>query len=129
MGEWLTILNHVVIYAPIITLQEIGVLSADYIFTGTDEYVKIIFTGFETDEYKIMFISLGLARTNIWDIRFDFDRPHIYIYSSFRPRHRRISVTWPTYIHQLGTHPHRFNFPSRSSISPPILFANALHSD
>jgi hypothetical protein len=80
MGEWLTILNHVVIYAPIITLQEIGVLSADYIFTGTDEYVKIIFTGFETDEYKIMFISLGLARTNIWDIRFDFDRPHIYIY-------------------------------------------------
>jgi hypothetical protein len=33
MGEWLTILNHVVIYAPIITLQEIGVLSSVIIYS------------------------------------------------------------------------------------------------
>jgi hypothetical protein len=29
----------------------------DYIFVGTDEYIQIIFIGFETDEYNIIFVS------------------------------------------------------------------------
>jgi hypothetical protein len=50
-----------------------------FIFVGTDEYIQIIFVGFEIDEYKVIFVGLGRAPTNIWAIQFDFDRPHIFI--------------------------------------------------
>jgi hypothetical protein len=47
-------------------------------FIGTDEYIQIIFVGFKTDEYKVIFVGLGRAPMNIWNIRFDFDLPHIF---------------------------------------------------
>jgi hypothetical protein len=63
-----------------------------------------IFIGFETDEYKVIFVSLGWTLTNIWAVRFDFDWPHIFIgrstslmniihvYSSVMWLHRQIYV-------------------------------------
>jgi hypothetical protein len=31
-------------------------------FIGTDEYIQIIFVGFETDVYKVIFVGLGRTR-------------------------------------------------------------------
>jgi hypothetical protein len=41
-------------------------------FNSTDEYIQIILVGPKTDEYKVIFVGLGQAPTNIWVIRFDF---------------------------------------------------------
>jgi hypothetical protein len=48
-------------------------------FIGTDECIPIIFVGPKTDEYKLIFVGLGQAPMNIWAVRFDFDRTHIFI--------------------------------------------------
>jgi hypothetical protein len=37
-------------------------------FIDTDEYIQIKFTGPKTNEYKVIFISLGWASMNIWVI-------------------------------------------------------------
>jgi hypothetical protein len=77
-------------------------------FVGTDEYIQIIFIGPETDEYKVIFIGLDRTPTNIWAVRFDFDRSHIFIgratsptnirgiYSTATRCHRRVSGTQAT---------------------------------
>jgi hypothetical protein len=51
-------------------------------FIGTDEYIQTIFVGFETNEYKVIFIGLGRILMNIWDVRFNFDRPYIFVGSA-----------------------------------------------
>jgi hypothetical protein len=48
-------------------------------FVGTDEYKKIIFISFGTDECNVIFIGLGQEPMNIWAVRFDFDRLHIFV--------------------------------------------------
>ncbi len=48
-------------------------------FIGTDEYIQIIFIGFETDEYNFIFIGSIRQMTNVWVIRFNLDRPHIFV--------------------------------------------------
>jgi hypothetical protein len=66
-------------------------------FDGTDEHIQIIFIGFETDEFKVIFISLGREPTNIWVVRFDFDRTHIFIGGTTSPMNIRgiySSVAW-----------------------------------
>jgi hypothetical protein len=79
---------------------------------------------------------------NIWVVRFDFDRPHIFI---GLPRNRRIYVSYIrrlcgqtdkiwgvghtgttqlyslVYPMNIGTHPHRFNFRSCSPTALPRL--------
>jgi hypothetical protein len=60
-------------------------------------YIQIIFVGPETDEYKLIFVGLGQPLMNIWDIRFDFDRTHIFISGATSPRNIRglySSVMW-----------------------------------
>jgi hypothetical protein len=37
-------------------------------FVGTDEYIQIIFFGFETNEVMVMFVGLDQAPMNIWSI-------------------------------------------------------------
>jgi hypothetical protein len=50
-----------------------------FIFVGTNEYIQITFISFGTDEYKVIFIGLGLTLMNIWVIHFDFGRPNIFV--------------------------------------------------
>jgi hypothetical protein len=50
-----------------------------YSFIGTDEYIQIIFVCFETDEHNFIFVSWVWEPTNIWVVRFDLDRPHIFV--------------------------------------------------
>jgi hypothetical protein len=40
---------------------------SDYIFISTNVYIQLIFVGFETNEYKVIFIQ------------FDFNWPHIFV--------------------------------------------------
>jgi hypothetical protein len=57
-----------------------------------------IFVGPKTDEYKVIFICLGQASTNIWAVQFDFDRPNIFGGGAMSPTNIRglySSVTWP----------------------------------
>jgi hypothetical protein len=56
-----------------ITIGNRGSFIGDYIFIGTNEYIKIIFAGHETNEHKVVFISFVQAPTNIWVVRFGFD--------------------------------------------------------
>jgi hypothetical protein len=66
-------------------------------FIGTDEYIQIIFIGSETNEYKGLFVGLGHETTNMWAVRFDFDRPHIFVGSTTSPTNIRsiyLSVMW-----------------------------------
>jgi hypothetical protein len=37
------------------------------------------FIGFKIDKYKVIFVGLGQESMNIWGVRFDFDRPHIFV--------------------------------------------------
>jgi hypothetical protein len=41
--------------------------------------LKLYFFGFETDEYNFIFIDWVREPTKIWVVRFDLDRPHIFI--------------------------------------------------
>jgi hypothetical protein len=53
----------------------------------------------KTDEYKVMFVGLGGAPMNIWAIRFDFDRLHIFVGGTMSPMNIHdlySSVTWPS---------------------------------
>jgi hypothetical protein len=50
-----------------------------FIFVGTNKYIQIIFIGFETDEYNFIFVGWVREPTNIWVIRFDLNRPHIFL--------------------------------------------------
>jgi hypothetical protein len=59
-------------------------------FIGTNEYIQIIFVGPETDEYKLIFVGLGEALTNIQAIRFDFDKNHIFVGDATSPMNIRI---------------------------------------
>jgi hypothetical protein len=47
----------------IISLRENNIHSL--VFLYSDEYIQIIFVGFRTDEYKVIFVSLGPAPMNI----------------------------------------------------------------
>jgi hypothetical protein len=61
-------------------LQENAIYSSDFFkFISTDEYIQITFIGLGTDECNVIFVGLGQEPTNIWAIRFDFDRLHIFV--------------------------------------------------
>jgi hypothetical protein len=67
-------------------------------FVGTGEYIEIIFIGFRTDEYKVIFIGLGWAPMNIWVVWFNFNPPHIFVglvMSSMNIHGLYSSLTWP----------------------------------
>jgi hypothetical protein len=67
-------------------------------FIGTDEYIQIIFVRPKIDEYKFIFVGFDWELTNIWAIRFDFNRTHIFIGEATSLTNIRALyslVTWP----------------------------------
>jgi hypothetical protein len=73
-----------------------------FIFVGTDEYIQIIFIGFETDEYNFIFIGSIRQMTNVWVIRFNLDRPHIFVGDMAYIRRLTQGCRYePAYIHLL----------------------------
>jgi hypothetical protein len=110
-----------------------------FIFIGTDKYIQITFIGFRTNEYRVVFISLGPALTNIWVVCFDFDRPHIFFSDMtyirrltdeymwrradrYGPQPMNIGGIWKPGVSFLSL-PHTLHF-----ICPPILQIAPLYS-
>jgi hypothetical protein len=67
-------------------------------FVGTDEYIQIIFVGPKTDKYKLMFVGFDRETMNIWVVRFDFDRTHVFVGEATSPTNIHVLyllVIWP----------------------------------
>jgi hypothetical protein len=68
-------------------------------FIGIDEYIQIIFIGPETDEYKLIFISVDQELMNIWGASLTVRVRLVYVFHAIP---RRASVggpyTIPIYI-------------------------------
>jgi hypothetical protein len=61
------------------TIEKRRSFVGDFKFVGTDEYIQIIFTGFETDASTFIFVGWVWEPTNVLLIRVDCCHPHMFV--------------------------------------------------